>query len=166
MSNSIRQIIRNLIRENYQEELLDLILDKVSKYGEQSLNDHEKSLLSRMSSDKLTLKNDVDLAYDTLDFNIGKMKQDSYLTDKIGKKVSGIKYFDKNNNLVFDLEMDSEVLGVKKEQNHLYADRELYTFLKHTFDISDEDAKEMIKRWFEKYTGMNVSKIDFWFSGF
>ena len=80
------------------------------------------------------------------------------------KKVSGIKYFDKQNNFVFDLEIESEVLGIKKEANLLYADDDLVKFLQHNFTINDSNAKEVIKRWFEKTTGEKISKIEFWIS--
>jgi len=156
--------LKNL-NENYQDELLDLILDKIAKYGEKSLQPHEKSILDRISSEGLTIKNDEELVYDFLDFNLGDLKGKSYVVDKLGKKVSGIKYFDKQNIFVFDLEIESEVLGVKKESNFLYADDYLIKFLQFNFTISDDSAKEAIKRWFEKTTGEKVSKIEFWISG-
>lgn len=153
------------INENYQEDLLDMILDKISKYGEKSLQPHEKNLLDRLSSGEEILKNDLDLVMDFMDFHLGDLKAKTYVVDKLGKKVSGIKYFDKQNNFVFDLEVDSEVLGVKKEANSLYADDDLVKFLQHNFTISDTDAKTVVKMWFEKTTGEKVSKIDFWMSG-
>ncbi len=163
--NIIREKIRKIIKESYQEELMDMILDKISKYGEKSLNPHEKNLLDKISTGKEILKNDLDLIFDFLDFNLGDLKPKTYVQNKLGKKVSGIKYFDKNNNYVFDLEVESEVLGIKKEANFLYADDELLQYLKLNFTISDPDAKEVIKRWFEKTTDEKVSKIDFWISG-
>lgn len=165
MEFNIRKHIRNLIRENYQEELLDDILDKVAKYGEKSLLPHEKSVLDRISSGQLNLKNDEELIYDFLNFNFGKLKPESYYENRIGKKVSGIKYFDKNNEFLFDLEVDSEVLGIKKESNFLYADDVLFDLVKMNFTISDSDVKEVIKRWFEKSTSQKVSKLEFWISG-
>jgi hypothetical protein len=163
--NKLREKIRNIIQENYQEELMDMILDKISKYGEKSLNPHEKNLLDKISTGKEILKNDLDLIFDFLDFNLGELKPKTYVQNKLGKKVSGIKYFDKSNNYVFDLEVESEVLGIKKEANFLYADDELLQYIKLNFTISDPDAKEVIKRWFEKTTDEKVSKIDFWISG-
>jgi hypothetical protein len=161
----IRNKIRQIIKENYQEELIDMILDKISKYGEKSLQPHEKDLLNRISTGKEVLKNDLDLVFDFLDFNLGELTSESYVQNKLGKKVSGIKYFDKQNNFVFDLEIDSEVLGMKKETNTLYADDDLLKFLQHNFTINDSTAKEVIKRWFEKTTGEKISKIEFWMSG-
>ena len=156
--------LKNL-NENYQEELLDMILDKIAKHGEKSLLPHEKDLLDRLSTGEEVVNNDEELVYDFLDFSLGKLTEKSYVSDKLGKKVSGIKYFDKQNNFVFDLEIDSEVLGIKKEANTLYADDELIDFLQHNFTINDSNAKEAIKRWFEKTTGEKVSKIEFWMSG-
>lgn len=156
--------LRNL-EENYQDELMDDILDKVSKYGEKSLLPHEKSILDRISTGKLELQSDEDLIYDFLDFDLGDLKGKSYFENRIGKKVSGIKYFDKNNEYVFDLEIFSDVLGIKKETNKLYADEVLLKLLKMNFTLSDNDAKEAIKRWFEKNTDQKVSNIDFWMSG-
>lgn len=164
MELNIRKYIRNLIRENYQEELFDDILDKVAKYGEKSLLPHEKSVLDRISSGQLNLKSDEELIYDFLDFDLGELKPKSYYENRIGKKVSGIKYFDKNNEFVFDLEVDSEVLGIKKESNFLYADDSLFRLIKMNFTISDSDVKEVVKRWFEKTTDQKVSKMDFWVS--
>ena len=165
MSNLIRKYIRKIIKENYQEELLDTILDKIAKYGEKSLQPHEKDLLDRLSTGKEVVNNDEELVYDFLDFSLGKLKAKSYVSDKLGKKVSGIKYFDKQNNFVFDLEIDSEVLGVKKEANSLYADDDLLKFIQLNFTINDSTAKEIIKRWFEKTTDEKVSKVEFWMSG-
>lgn len=155
--------LKNL-NENYQEELLDTILDKIAKYGEKSLQPHEKDLLDRISTGEEVVNNDEQLVYDFLDFSLGKLKAKSYVSDKLGKKVSGIKYFDKQNNFVFDLEIESEVLGIKKEANLLYADDDLVKFLQHNFTINDSNAKEVIKRWFEKTTGEKISKIEFWIS--
>lgn len=165
MPNPIREIVRKLVRESFQDELLDDILDKVAKYGEKSLLPHEKSVLDRISSGNLKLQSDEELIYDFLDFELGKLKSDSYVLNKLGKRVLGIKYFDKNNNFVFDLEIDSEVLGVRKKPNHLYADDKLLEILQSNFTIDDSSAKEIIKRWFEKSTGEEVSKVGFWFSG-
>ena len=165
MSNLIRKYIRKIIKENYQEELLDTILDKIAKYGEKSLQPHEKDLLDRLSTGKEVVNNDEELVYDFLDFILGKLKAKSYISDKLGKKVSGIKYFDKQSNFVFDLEIDSEVLGVKKEANFLYADDDLLKFIQLNFTINDSTAKEIIKRWFEKTTDEKVSKVEFWMSG-
>jgi hypothetical protein len=165
MSNLIRKYIQKIIKENYQEELLDTILDKIAKYGEKSLQPHEKDLLDRLSTGKEVVNNDEELVYDFLDFILGKLKAKSYVSDKLGKKVSGIKYFDKQNNFVFDLEIDSEVLGVKKEANSLYADDDLLKFIQLNFTINDSTAKEIIKRWFEKTTDEKVSKVEFWMSG-
>lgn len=165
MPNSIREHIRRIIRENYQEELLDDILDKVAKYGEISLLPHEKSVLDRISSGQLNLQSDEELIYDFLDFDLGDLKPKSYSSDKLGKKVYGIQYFDKNNEFVFDLEVESEVLGIKKENNYLYADDTLFRLVKMNFTMSDKDIKEVVKRWFEKTTGEKVSKMDFWVSG-
>lgn len=156
--------LRNL-KESYQDELMDDILDKVSKYGEKSLLPHEKSILDRISTGNLELESDEDLIYDFLDFDLGDLKGKSYFENRIGKKVSGIKYFDKNNEYVFDLEIFSDVLGIKKEINQLYADDVLLKLLKMNFTLSDNDAKEAIKRWFEKNTDQKVSNIDFWMSG-
>jgi len=161
----IRNKIRQIIKENYQEELLDTILDKIAKYGEKSLQPHEKDLLDRLSTGEEVLNNDEELVYDFLGFSLGKLKAKSYVSDKLGKKVSGIKYFDKQSNFVFDLEIDSEVLGMKKETNTLYVDDDLLKFLQHNFTINDSTAKEVIKRWFEKTTGEKISKIEFWMSG-
>lgn len=156
--------LKNL-NENYQDELLDDILDKVAKYGEKSLLPHEKSILDRISSGDLEIQSDEDLVYDFLDFDLGELKSKSYAVDKLGKKVYGIQYFDKNNEFVFDLEVESEVLGIKKENNYLYADDTLFRLVKMNFTMSDKDIKEVVKRWFEKTTGEKVSKIDFWVSG-
>lgn len=153
------------LNESYQDELLDDILDKVAKYGEKSLLPHEKSVLDRISSGALEIQSDEDLVYDFLDFDLGELKSKSYAVDKLGKKVYGIQYFDKNNEFVFDLEVESEVLGIKKENNYLYADDTLFRLIKMNFTMSDKDIKEVVKRWFEKTTGEKVSKIDFWVSG-
>jgi len=153
------------INEGYQDDLLDDILDKVAKYGEKSLQPHEKSVLDRISSGELEIQSDEDLVYDFLDFDLGELKSKSYAVDKLGKKVYGIQYFDKNDEFVFDLEVESEVLGIKKENNYLYADDTLFRLVKMNFTMSDKDIKEVVKRWFEKTTGEKVSKIDFWVSG-
>ncbi len=161
--SDLRTILKNyLLKETYNQELLDMILDKISKYGEKSLNGHEREILKNISTKNKKYNSDWDLIIDFLDFNIGHLKGDSYYTNRIGKKVSGIKYFDKSNNFLFDLEVESEVLGIKKQINTLYASDEIKDLLKNNFTISDIDIKKVVKAWFEKNTNTKVSTMDFW----
>ena len=48
----LRKKIRNFLRESFNQETLDLILDKIAQYGMGSLNSHEKQLLDDMSKNK------------------------------------------------------------------------------------------------------------------
>ncbi len=165
MITELRKLVYKKLKESYQQDIIDLILDKVSKYGINSLNAHEKSLLDRISSQKKELKSDNDLIFDFLDFNIGELKAKSYHENRIGKKVSGIKYYNKQNYFLFDLEVESEVLGINKEPYFLYASDELKTMLENNFNITLEQIKIIVKLWFEKQTNIKVSKLDFWITG-
>lgn len=165
MNTSLRKLVRELIKESYSQELLDMILDKVSQYGIESLTKHEKEILDNISTQKKEYKNDLDLIFDFLTSKLGVLKGESYSFDKLAKKVDGIRYFDKHNDLAFDLEVSAEVLGIKKPYNTLYADQAIFELIHENFTISDEDAEKAIKLWFEKETDNKVSKVSFMFFG-
>lgn len=161
MKELIKEVVKKILKESYQQELLDLILDKVSKYGMKSLNSHEKAILNNISKNNKNYLSDWDLILEFLDIHIGKLTGDSYISNKIGKRVSGIKYFNRTLGFLFDLEVDSEVLGLKKKQNTLYASDEISQLLKDNFNINSEDIKKIVKAWFERETSMPVSDLDF-----
>ncbi len=165
MINELRKLVHKKLKESYQQDLVDLILDKVAKYGINSLNAHEKSLLDNISSQKKEFNSDNDLIFDYLDFNVGELKGESYVKNSAAKRVSGIKYFNKENHFLFDLEVESEVFGANKNPNTLYVSDEIELMLKINFKITPEQSKEIVKLWFEKQTNIKVSKVDFWITG-
>jgi hypothetical protein len=161
MNSILRNIIRKRLKESYQQEILDLVLDKISKYGVNSLNPHEKKILDDMSKNEKTINSDKDLLFHFLDFNIGKLKAQTYFFDKLAKKTSGINYFNKNKEHVFDLEIESEVLGVKKKPNFLYVNKNILDLIDKNFTIKEEDIYKIIGLWFEKETSIKPNKTQY-----
>jgi len=162
--NKLRNIIRKNLKESYQQEILDLILDKISKFGVNSLNPHEKKVLDDMSKNNKTLNSDEDLIFHFLDFNIGKLKAQTYFFDKLAKKTSGINYFNKKGEHIFDLEVESEVLGIKKKPNFLYVNKMVFDLINENFTISENDIYKIIGLWFEKETLIKPTNVKFFFT--
>lgn len=158
----IRNIIRKYLKESYEQEILDSLLDKVSQFGIDSLNSHEKKLLNDLSKNN-KLNSDNDLILHFLQFHFSPLKGESFHMNKIGKRVIGINYKDKNGNVLFELEVESEVLGIKKKSNFLYINKSLEVFLKQNFTISSNDVKKIITEWFIKETDIIPNFVDFFF---
>lgn len=161
----VKKTVRRILRESINDELIDMILDKVSKYGEKSLLPHEKDLMDRIATGKTDIKDDLDLIFDFLDFTLGKMNEQEYAMDKLGRRVVGIRYYDKTERFVFDYEVNSEIQGAKRQEKVLLVDDKLMGKLIDNFTISKEDSKKALALWFEKATGNSVSKIQSWISG-
>ena len=103
----LRKKIRNFLRESFNQETLDLILDKIAQYGMGSLNSHEKQLLDDMSKNK-NVDSDNDLILHFLKFHYSPLKGESFVINKMGKRSSGINYTDKKGIVLFELEVESE----------------------------------------------------------
>lgn len=161
--NFLREKIRNFLLESYYQETLDFILDKISKHGLNSLNDFENSILKNMSENKVFINSDKDLVFYFLDFHLGSPESIPYNMDKLSKKASGIYFLDKNKNGIFDLEIESEVLGIKKENNILYINYELIKLLDKNFKISENNAKEFLVMWLKSKKNIKVNKSLYFF---
>lgn len=160
--NKIRSIIRKHLKESYNQEILDTLLDRVSQFGIHSLNAHEKKLLDDLSKEK-GLSSDNDLLIHFLNFHYSPLKGETFNINKMGKRAIGINYSDKNGNILFELEAESEVLGIKKKPNSLYINQSLEVILKQNFTISSDDVKKILTQWFIKETDITPNSVNFFF---
>lgn len=156
-------VIKRIIKESERDDLLNQILDKISEYGMDSLTSYEKSLLDKLSKEEKTVPNKKEESFDFLNKRYSNLTPQTYQSDKIGKKVLGVKYFDKNGDMIFDLEVEAEVLGIQKPANTLYTSESIYNDLRNNFDMSDSEIEETVKEWFKSFTELSVSKIGFMF---
>ena len=81
----------------------------------------------------------------------------------MGKRSSGINYTDKKGIVLFELEVESEVLGVSKKPNFLYINKSLEVVLHQNFTISPEDAKWILTDWFIKETNIKPNSVDYFY---
>ena len=116
-----------------------------------------------MSENKVFINSDKDLVFYFLDFHLGSPESIPYNMDKLSKKASGIYFLDKNKNGIFDLEIESEVLGIKKENNILYINYELIKLLDKNFKISENNAKEFLVMWLKSKKNIKVNKSLYFF---
>lgn len=158
----LRKKIRSFLRESFNQETLDLILDKIAQYGMSSLNSHEKQLLDDMSKNK-NVNSDNDLILHFLNFHYSPLRGESFVINKMGKRSSGINYTDKKGMVLFELEVESEVLGVFKKPNFLYINKSLEIVLHQNFTISPEDAKWILTEWFTKETNIKPNSVDYFY---
>lgn len=161
MNNKIfRVFVRKILKESFHQDYLNSILDKISQYGIENISPYERQSLDNIHKNKV-INSKSELIFDFLDFNLSNLKEDSYYSDKMAKKVSGIRYY--TNELQFDLEVESEVLGIRKKINTLYVNVELDKLLTKEFNLNEIESKTIIKLWFENHTKIKVSSISYLF---